>query len=359
MSGREDELRYTLLANLPETKDADFSWQDFQLRVNSELVAILGNFINRVVVLTHKLNEGRCGPLVAMEVPKVGSAEQILHDALALTRSEILEAMEQFRLREALAGVIHLSRLGNRYLAETEPWKLLKTDPEAALGVLRTGAEVAAELCIALEPFLPHAAKRLSAQLNWVPSEEQRLAWWQGLAKSVYLQTGHPLAPPTLLFTPIEDATIQERLAKLQAMESNSTETQASSQPGSSSPSTAETGKVQPTQEPSMVAFEDFAAMDLRLVEILDAKPVAGADKLLEIRVDLGSEQRTVVSGIAQHFAPDELKGCQVLMLTNLAPRKIRGVESRGMLLLAQNSDGKLILVGPQGPGTAPGDQVR
>ncbi len=369
MSGREDELRYTLLANLPETKDADFSWQDFQLRVNSELVAILGNFVNRVVVLTHKLNEGRCGPLVAIEAPTIGSAEQILHDALALTRSEILEAMEQFRLREALAGVIHLSRLGNRYLAETEPWKLLKTDPEAALGVLRTGAEVAAELCIALEPFLPHAAKRLSAQLNWLPSEDQRLAWWQGLAKGVYLQTGHPLAPPTLLFTPIEDATIQERLAKLQAMESNSTESPASSpassqpgsspQPGSSSPATSESGKVQPTQEPSMVAFEDFAAMDLRLVEILDAKPVAGADKLLEIRVDLGSEQRTVVSGIAQHFAPDELKGCQVLMLTNLAPRKIRGVESRGMLLLAQNSDGKLILVGPQGAGSAPGDQVR
>jgi methionyl-tRNA synthetase len=300
---------------------------------------------------------------VAIEAPTIGSAEQILHDALALTRSEILEAMEQFRLREALAGVIHLSRLGNRYLAETEPWKLLKTDPEAALGVLRTGAEVAAELCIALEPFLPHAAKRLSAQLNWLPSEDQRLAWWQGLAKGVYLQTGHPLAPPTLLFTPIEDATIQERLAKLQAMESNSTEapasSPASSQPGSSSPATSESGKVQPTQEPSMVAFEDFAAMDLRLVEILDAKPVAGADKLLEIRVDLGSEQRTVVSGIAQHFAPDELKGCQVLMLTNLAPRKIRGVESRGMLLLAQNSDGKLILVGPQGAGSAPGDQVR
>jgi len=244
MSGREDELRYTLLANLPETKDADFSWQDFQLRVNSELVAILGNFINRVVVLTHKLNEGRCGPLVAIEASTVGSAEQILHDALALTRSEILEAMEQFRLREALAGVIHLSRLGNRYLAETEPWKLLKTDPQSALSVLRTGAEVAAELCIALEPFLPHAAKRLSAQLNWLPSQDQRRAWWQGLAKGVYLPTGHPLAHPTLLFTPIEDATIQERLAKLQAMESNSTESPASSpassQPGSSSPEPTE-----------------------------------------------------------------------------------------------------------------------
>lgn len=362
MPGREDELRYTLLANLPETKDADFSWHDFQTRVNSELVAILGNFINRVVVLTHKLNEGRCGALAKDPSSDPGKAEKTLMEALSETRSEIRLAMDQFRLREALAGVIHLARLGNRYLAETEPWKLLKSDPTAALKVLRYGAELAAELCIALEPFLPHGAQRLATQLNWTPSFEERRAWWLGLEWTAYLKDGHLLASPSLLFTPIEDATVQERLQKLQIMENNAAATSGAPNSTASPNSSADPAKMAPLQsntDQTTVRFEDFSAMDLRLVQILDAKPVPGADKVLEIRVDLGGEQRTVVSGIAQHFGPCELIGRQVLMLTNLAPRKIRGIESQGMLLLAENSQGKLVMVGPQGEGTAPGDRVR
>jgi methionyl-tRNA synthetase len=277
-------------------------------------------------------------------------------EALSETRSEIRLAMDQFRLREALAGVIHLARLGNRYLAETEPWKLLKSDPTAALKVLRYGAELAAEMCIALEPFLPHGAQRLATQLNWTPSVEERRAWWLGLEGTAYLEDGHLLASPSLLFTPIEDATVQERLQKLQIMENNATATSASP---NSSADPAKMATPQSNTDQTTVRFEDFSAMDLRLVQILEAKPVPGADKVLEIRVDLGGEQRTVVSGIAQHFVPGDLIGRQVLMLTNLAPRKIRGIESQGMLLLAENSQGKLVMVGPQGEGTAPGDRVR
>jgi len=362
MPGREDELRYTLLANLPETKDADFSWQDFQLRVNSELVAILGNFVNRVVVLTHKLNEGRCGALDSEPASGLAKAERTLMEALDQCRAEIRMAMEQFRMREALAGVIHMARLGNRYLAETEPWKLLKSDPAAALKVLRYGAEVAAELCIALEPFLPHGAQRLANQLNWSPSDHERQSWWLGLNGGAFLKEGHLLASPTLLFTPIEDATVQERLQQLQTMENHAVSTANQASAADQASAAADLGKSEsqkPVAEPMTVRFEDFSAMDLRLVQILEAKPVPGADKVLEIRVDLGSEQRTVVSGIAQHFVPGDLVGRQVLMLTNLAPRKIRGIESQGMLLLAENSQGKLALVGPLGEGTAPGDQVR
>jgi methionyl-tRNA synthetase len=362
---KEDELRYALLCNLPETKDADFSWQDYQLRVNSELVAILGNFVNRVMVLTHKLSHGQCGELPSQNP---GAAHSSLAVELEATGLEIRLAMEQFRLREAMAGVIHLARLGNRYLAETEPWKMLKTDPEGAAGVLRVAADLCAELCIALYPFLPFTANRLNAQLQWQPSARDCAAWWSNGNRSAYLSKGHQLGQASLLFAPIEDSFIQEQLLKLQSMNDASPASAANEaspafaandfSPVVSVPPPSPQAPVAPSDFKAEVSFDQFAAMDLRIATIMSAQPVSGADKVLEIRVDLGEEQRTVVSGIARHFEPGALVGRQVLMLTNLAPRKIRGILSQGMLLMAENREGKLVLVGPSGHGIRPGDKV-
>lgn len=351
LSGREDELRYTLLCNLPETKDADFSWQDYQLRVNSELVAILGNFVNRVMVLTHKVSAGICG---AWPADHADSLHGILASSLDQTAAEIRLAMEQFRLREAMAGVVHLARLGNRYLAETEPWKLLKTDTVGAGCVLRVAAELCAELSIALEPFLPGTSARLCHQLQWQPTDQQRKDWWSTGTRPKYLAEGHQLGGAALLFNPVEDDLIQNQIQKLHTMSNDH------------SIANGETARVNETSggvnakvvSKPEVTFDQFASMDLRIVTILGAQPVPGADKVLEIKVDLGHEQRTVVSGIAQHFRPEELVGQQVLMLVNLAPRKIRGILSQGMLLMAETKDGKLVLVGPGHEGVAPGDQV-
>jgi methionyl-tRNA synthetase len=271
--------------------------------------------------------------------------------------------MEQFRLREAMAGVIHLARLGNRYLAETEPWKLLKTDSEAASRVLRLAAELCAELCIALEPFLPFTASKLSHQLQWQASAQEREAWWnpgsadsKGTvdARTRYLAQGHRLGPAALLFVPIEDELIQAQIHKLSPMNDSKLE---------NDPKPENKSKPENTPKPDAelkpeVTYDQFAALDLRIATILSAQPVPGADKVLEIKVDLGDEQRTVVSGIAQHFQPEELVGKQVLMLTNLAPRKIRGIVSQGMLLMAENQEGQLVLVGPNGNGILPGDRV-
>ncbi len=358
--GREDELRYTLLCNLPETKDADFSWQDYQLRVNSELVAILGNFVNRVMVLTHKLSNGQCGELPP-EDPSTAHGSLSLE--LASARKEIRLAMEQFRLREAMAGVIHLARLGNRYLADTEPWKLLKTDSEAASRVLRVAAELCAELCIALEPFLPFTSARLGGQLQWQISDQDREGWWNtGLggaigsseSRAFYLSNGHRLGEAALLFTPIEDEFIQAQVNKLSPMNDpkpeNAPQLENDSKPKNDSQTEA-------AMKPE-VSYDQFAALDLRIATILSAQSVPGADKVLEIKVSLGFEQRTVVSGIAQHFQPEALVGKQVLMLTNLAPRKIRGIVSQGMLLMAENPQGQLVLVGPTDNGILSGDRV-
>ncbi|MFM7288732.1 MAG: class I tRNA ligase family protein, partial [Bacteroidota bacterium] len=273
--GRQDELRYTLLCNLPETKDADFSWQDYQLRVNSELVAILGNFVNRVMVLTHKLSDGHCGDLPTVEA---NTSHLSLELELAGTRQEILLAMEQFRLREAMSGVIHLARLGNRYLAETEPWKLLKTDSEAASQVLRLAAELCAELCIALEPFLPFTASKLSNQLQWQASAQEREAWWNPRptdtkgstdARPRYLAQGHRLGAAALLFVPIEDELIQAQVHKLSPM--NDPKPENKSKPENTPHPVAE---LKPE-----VTYDQFAALDLRIATILSAQPVPGADK--------------------------------------------------------------------------------
>jgi len=362
--GREDELRYTLLCNLPETKDADFSWQDFQLRVNSELVAILGNFVNRVMVLTRKLSNGQCGDLPS-EDPNTAHGSLSLE--LDSTGKDIRLAMEQFRLREAMAGVIHLARLGNRYLAETEPWKMLKNDSEAASCVLRVAAELCAELCIALEPFLPFTATRLCSQLQWYPTDHDREAWWSTGSRCTYLTSGKQLGEPALLFTPIEDDFINAQVHKLQSMNDQNPQTAPTpSDPTPSDPTPSDPTPSDPTLSvPNSslalkpeVSFDQFASMDLRIATILSAQPVPGADKVFEIKVDLGDEQRTVVSGIAQHFQPEALLGKQVLMLINLAPRKIRGIVSQGMLLMAENREGQLVLVGPSGTGIRPGDKV-
>ena len=255
-----------------------------------------------------------------------------------------------------MAGVIHLARLGNRYLAETEPWKLLKTDPGAASRILRLAAELCAELCIALEPFLPFTASKLSNQLQWQATAQDREAWWNtepidvkesAKSRPRYLSQGHRLGAAALLFVPIEDELIQSQVHKLSPM--NDPQSENGPNPSGPNPN----GPMKPE-----VSYEQFAALDLRIATILSAQPVQGADKVLEIRVDLGDEQRTVVSGIAQHFHPDTLPGKQVLMLTNLAPRKIRGIVSQGMLLMAENQQGQLVLVGPDGQGILPGDRV-
>jgi methionyl-tRNA synthetase len=320
--GQEDVLRYVLTANAPETKDNDFTWKDFQTRNNSELVAIFGNFINRVSVLTQKYYEG----IVPARKNLTKEDEETLEKMKAFP-AIIGNSIERYRFREASQELINLARLGNKYLADQEPWKLIKTDPERVETIMNIALQIAAALATVSEPFLPKSAEKLRSILNISNAIE-----WNEIAKTENLIIdGHCIGSQELLFAKVEDATIEAQLNKLEATKKNNTE---------------ENFIHNPVKE--NISFDDFSAMDLRTGTVLEAEKIKKTKKLLKLTVDLGFEKRTIVSGIAESYTPEEMIGKKVTVLANLAARNIKGVESQGMLLMTQNKDGKLIIIGPE-----------
>ncbi|GGF27548.1 methionine--tRNA ligase [Hymenobacter cavernae] len=318
--GKADVLRYVLCANAPETKDNDFTWKDFQARNNNELVANLGNFVNRAVVLTHKFFEGKVPAAVGFTTED----EDVLRQ-LSEFPQRIGELIDNYRFRDALNELMNLSRLGNKYLATTEPWKLIKSDEARTGTVLHVALQLAASLVTLLEPFLPNAAANLGAMLQVEKGQ------WSEAGRSNLLLAGHALAPTShLLFQPIEDATVDAQVQKLLDTKKANELANAVAAPAKEN-----------------VSFEDFQRMDIRIGTVVAAEKVAKTKKLLKLTVDTGLDRRTIVSGIAEFFIPEALIGQQVMVLANLAPREIKGITSQGMLLLAENADGSLALMQP------------
>ncbi|MBQ2244112.1 MAG: methionine--tRNA ligase [Bacteroidales bacterium] len=323
--GQQDVLRYVLCANAPETKDNDFTWKDFQTRNNSELVAIYGNFVNRAVVLTHKYFGGK--------VPTNLKPEAIDAEVLAQIpelKKAIQENLENYRFREALKEAMNLARLGNKYLTETEPWKVAKTDMERVASILGVSLEICANLAFAFAPFLPFSTKKLCNMLNIA---EEKLTWDNFGTK--LLEEGHTLGAAELLFSKIEDPQIDAQLQRLEDIRKKNEEAAKAKEP-----------KVAPAKE--QCTFEDFEKMDIRTATVLEAERVPKTDKLLKLKIDTGLDVRTIVSGIAEYYTPEEMVGKQISILANLAPRKIRGIESQGMILMAKELDGKMRIVTPE-----------
>lgn len=335
---QQDVLRYALTANAPETKDNDFTWKDFQARNNNELVAIFGNFINRVAVLTQKYYEG--------EVPAAGALNatdsETLQQLSELTQ-KIEQSLERYRFREAQQELMNIARLGNKYLADEEPWKLIKTDAERVKTVMYVALQVATALAITSEPFLPFTSEKLKNILQLGTT-----AWEQVKQNpTALLPTGHKIGVATLLFEKIEDAAIAKQLERLEkTKQANQQEAQAAA-------------KVTVAPQKELISYDDFAKMDIRIGTILSAEKMPKADKLLILKVDTGIDQRTIVSGIAQSFNPEEIIGKRVTVLANLAPRKLRGVESQGMILMVENAEGKYRFIAPDGEEIANGAEVK
>ena len=327
--GQEDVLRYVLCANAPETKDNDFTWKDFQTRNNSELVAIFGNFVNRVVVLTHKYFGG--------EVPANIKSEPIDDDVLSqipIIKASIEESLESFRFREALKEAMNLARLGNKYLTETEPWKLAKSDMERVASIMNVSLQICANLAIAFEPFLPHTTQKLAYMLN-IKSRN-----WEDFGSDAILQTGHMINEARLLFNKIEDAAIEVQIAKLEASRSqNRMDTSENEIVNQESRVTPQKGEC---------TYDEFTKMDIRTATVLEAERVPKTDKLLKLTIDTGIDIRTIVSGIAEYYTPEVMIGKQICILANLAPRTIKGIESKGMILMAKEENGKMRIVTPQ-----------
>ena len=319
--GKEDVLRYVLCANAPETKDNDFTWKDFQARNNNELVAILGNFVNRALVLTKKYFNGRvpaCGELTDYD-------RQTIEDVAAVKAS--LEAnIENYRFREALKDAMNVARIGNKYLADTEPWKVIKTDPEHVKTILYVALQITANTAIAIEPFMPFSSAKI---LKMLAVDK---FGWERLGASDLIPAGHEIGEPVLLFEKIEDDVIQRQLDKLAATKAANMAAEAAQH-------------VEPQKD--TIQFDDFQKMDIRVSTILAAEKVAKTKKLLKLTVDTGIDKREIVSGIAEHFSPEELVGKQVLVLVNLAPRELKGILSKGMILMAEDASGKLRLLQP------------
>ena len=320
--GQEDVLRYVLTANAPETKDNDFTWKDFQARNNNELVAIFGNFINRVSVLTQKYYDGSV-PARKNETPEDKEAL----DKMKAFPAIIGESIERFRFREASQELMNLARLGNKYLADQEPWKLIKVDPERVETIMNIALQIAATLATVSEPFLPHSAQKLRAILNITnPTEWNAIATTENL-----LVAGHLIGSQELLFAKVEDSNIQAQLDKLEATKKNNADADF---------------ELTPVKE--NISFEQFNVMDLRTGTVVEAEKIKKTKKLLKLKVDLGFEIRTIVSGIAASYTPEEMVGKKVTVLANLGSRTIKGVESQGMLLMTENKEGKLIVIGPE-----------
>jgi methionyl-tRNA synthetase len=316
---KQDVLRYVLTATAPETKDNDFTWKDFQARNNNELVAVLGNFINRVVVLTHKYFDGNVPTLMS-----VTSQDQEVIDELAQFPAKVSASIENYRFREALSEVMNVARLGNKYLAETEPWKVIKTDEDRVRTILNISLQIVATLEILMEPFLPFTADKLMKMLNYGGH------LWDHAGQMDLLVSGHQLNAPVLLFDKIEDEQVQFQIDKLNQSKADNT--------------VANT-VVAPAKE--NITFEDFSTVDVRVATIVAAEKVEKTKKLLKLTLDTGIDERTVVSGIAEHFKPEDIIGKQVSLVVNLAPREIKGILSQGMILMSENSDGKLTFVAP------------
>ena len=318
--GKQDSLRYALCASAPEAKDNDFTWKDFQARNNNELVAILGNFVNRTLVLTDKYYNGK--------VPEAGGLTD--YDRAALSsitdlKGAVESNLEAFRFRQALAEAMNLARLGNKYLADTEPWKVIKTDPERVKTILNVSLQITANLAILLEPFLPFSMDKLRGWLNIGD------LMWESAGSTELLRPGHMISAGELMFTRVEDEEISRQVQKL-------LDTKKAN----------EAAVVTTLAQKEDVTFEDFNRMDIRTATILEAEKVARTTKLIRLKVDTGIDIRTIVSGIAEHFTAEELPGRRVSVIVNLAPRTIKGIESKGMILLAEDASGKMTFVMPE-----------
>jgi len=317
--GKQDVLRYALTANAPESKDNDFTWKDFQARNNNELVAIFGNFINRVVVLTQKYYQGI--------IPQAGEFTDLDEETLEQLQKfpkTIARSLERYRFREGMSELMNLARLGNKYLADEEPWKQIKTNPERVQTIMYVALQIAGGLAVLSEPFLPHTSQKLKAMLRLDP----KLVWDNVETREELLASGHEIDKAQLLFEKIEDAAIQAQIDKLEA---------------SKKANEMANRVVEPQKD--TVTFEDFSKLDIRSGTILSAEKMPKAKKLLVLQVDTGIDVRTIVSGIAEHFAPETLVGQRVSVLVNLAPRKLRGVESQGMILMSDTAEGGLAFV--------------
>ena len=382
--GQEDVLRYVLTANAPETKDNDFSWKDFQARNNSELVAILGNFVNRAVVLTHKYFEGR--------VPADLKPEAIDAETLAQIqplKEEMQRYLDSYKFREALKEAMNIARLGNKYLTDTEPWKVAKTDMDRTASILNVSLQICASLAIAFEPFLPFSSEKLRSILNvgiaagadhrageegavseniYAAGEGAALHTgiaydgltlsWDDLGKASILPAGHVLNQPTLLFAKIEDEVVDAQIARLETIraereaeaKASASESQPPAPPVGGSPdysSGSQSDLLPPAPQKEECTFDDFGKMDIRTATVLESERVQKTDKLLKLTIDTGIDKRVIVSGIAEQYSPEEMVGKQICILANLAPRKIRGIESKGMILMARQNDGKMRFVTP------------
>ncbi len=366
--GQEDVLRYVLCANAPETKDNDFSWKDFQARNNSELVAIFGNFVNRAVVLTHKYFGGK---VPADLKPEAIDAETLAQ--IPVLAAEIESNIESYRFREALKAAMNLARLGNKYLTDTEPWKVAKTDMDRTASILNVSLQICAALAVAFEPFLPFSAEKLRRILRvgiiagtdhrageegttgeniFTASEAAALHTvgnavaefpislsWSDLFSGSILPEGHELGQAELLFAKIEDEVVDAQIARLNAIRA---EREAAAAESAAKEAAA---KVEPQK--AECSFEDFEKMDIRTATVLEAERVPKTDKLLKLTIDTGIDTRTIVSGIAEYYSPEDMLGKQICILANLAPRKIRGIESKGMILMARQGDGKMRFITP------------
>ena len=317
--GKEDVLRYALCATAPETKDNDFTWKDYQARNNNELVAVLGNFVNRALVLTKKYYDG--------VVPACGELADYDRDTIAELSSikASLEAnIENYRFREALKDAMNFARIGNKYLADSEPWKLIKTDAERVKTILNIALQITANIAVAIEPFMPFSAAKI---LNMLACEK---FGWERLGAMDLLAEGHQIGEPTLLFEKIEDDVIQKQLDRLAEIKKQNMAAEVKAEP-----------------QKAECTFDDFQKMDIRVSTILEAEKLPKTKKLLKLTIDTGIDKRTIVSGIAEHFTPEELIGQQVLVLVNLAPRDFKGITSQGMILMAEDATGALRLVQP------------
>jgi methionyl-tRNA synthetase len=316
--GKQDVLRYVLCANAPETKDNDFTWKDFQTRNNSELVAIFGNFVNRTAVLATKFFDGRIPELTSL----LPIDEETMAEIAAIP-ARIASSLEHFRFREALNEMMNLARLGNKYLTENEPWKIASSNMERVKTVLNISLQICANLVILCEPFLPFTSAKLRRILNFNNGN------WNDAGRCDLLPSSHILSTPELLFEKIEDEAIEKQIQKLVKIRNMASETL----------------KLEPAKDE--IDFDTFSKMDIRVATILEAEKIAKTKKLLKLKVDTGLDKRTIVSGIAEYYQPEEIIGKQVCILMNLAPRHIKGIESRGMILMAQDPQGKLYFVSP------------
>jgi methionyl-tRNA synthetase len=328
--GKQDVLRYVLCSTMPEAKDNDFTWKDFQARNNNELVAVLGNFVNRALVLTHKYFDGR-----VPQAAELTDGDRAALSELPRLREAVEYNLDNFRFREALKSMMDIARLGNKYLADNEPWKVIKTDPARVGTVLNISLQITANLAIVAQPFLPFSAVKIAEFIKLGSS------LWKDAGRGDILEAGHQLGEVSLLFEKIEDEAIDLQLLKLQqAKEKN------------------QLGK--PTAKPQKedVSYDDFSRMDIRIGTILEAVKVPKTKKLMQLKIDTGIDVRTVVSGIAEYFEPGEIIGRQICILANLAPREIKGIQSQGMILLAEDASGKLVFVTPE-EGMKPGAEVK